>query len=100
MTFLPSHHYLVIYGGRVDLDGSNNYHCFKEVSVLHVASQIWATVAISGSPPPSRNGHAISAVGNRLVIFGGMRKGKFVGSTTWILDLDQDEVKRVLAEEA
>jgi hypothetical protein len=64
-----------------------------------VIDQLWTHITVSGTPPASRSCHASSLVGDRLVIFGGMHKGKFVNSQTWILELNQKEVRKAIKEE-
>ena len=67
--------------------------------VLNLEKLQWAKVKLHGITPQARSAHCTGIIGQKLIIFGGVTSGQHASSTTYLIDFDQIEVKKILAEE-
>jgi hypothetical protein len=67
-VFFEQTNEMVVFGG---VRGSK---WLNAVSVLDITSWVWTTPKIDGSPPKPRSFHSATAVGNKMVVFGGNGK--------------------------
>ncbi|XP_018449158.1 tip elongation aberrant protein 1-like [Raphanus sativus] len=58
--------FLYVFGGY----GSDNRQT-NQVHVFDAAKQIWTQPMVSGTPPPPRDSHSCTTVGDNLIVFGG-----------------------------
>ncbi|KAL0697889.1 hypothetical protein Bca4012_054011 [Brassica carinata] len=58
--------FLYVFGGY----GTDNCQT-NQVHVFDAAKQIWTQPLISGTPPPPRDSHSCTTVGDNLIVFGG-----------------------------
>ncbi|XP_033132668.1 rab9 effector protein with kelch motifs isoform X2 [Brassica rapa] len=58
--------FLYVFGGY----GTDNRQT-NQVHVFDAAKQIWTQPMISGTPPPPRDSHSCTTVGDNLIVFGG-----------------------------
>jgi N-acetylneuraminic acid mutarotase len=76
---------LIVYsGGHTGADpvGDRQVHCFD------AAREEWTVVAVRGDPPKPRHGHAMAAVGSKVLVHGGMAGATFYDDLH-VLDLDR-----------
>ena len=71
--------YLVIYGGiNPELQHSAGTTCVNDIVLLNLNHFQWETVAVSGPEPEGRWDFTISAINNRVIIFGGnLEEGEY-----------------------
>jgi Galactose oxidase, central domain len=67
-VFFPETNEMVLFGG---VRGSK---WLNAVSILDISSWVWTTPKVEGMPPKPRSFHSATAVGNKMVIFGGNNK--------------------------
>ena len=74
--------FIVYSGGQSGSDpvGDRQVHCFD------VATQAWSTLNIRGDSPKPRHGHLVVAVGNKILVHGGMSGSTFYDDLL-VLDL-------------
>ncbi|CAH2036969.1 unnamed protein product [Thlaspi arvense] len=64
--------FLYVFGGYGrDNCQTNQVHVFDAVMIFVAAKQIWTQPIISGTPPPPRDSHSCTTVGDNLFVFGG-----------------------------
>jgi len=94
MSTINSANIVAICGGRVDIEGrTSSYKYISTVDVLNLDTLTWAAVQVFGTPPKPRGNHAAESFGHNLVIFGGINKGRFTNSTTYMCDFKQKSVE-------
>ncbi|KAG2320424.1 hypothetical protein Bca52824_013637 [Brassica carinata] len=72
--------FLYVFGGY----NTDNYRT-NQVHLFDAAKQIWTQPMISGTPPPPRDSHSCTTVGDNLIVFGGTDGIKFLNDL-YILD--------------
>ncbi|OCH85622.1 galactose oxidase [Obba rivulosa] len=80
---------LIVWGG--DTKTSENYASEDETDnglyLLNLVSREWTHVATSGPAPVGRYGHAVTAIGSKLYMFGGQNNRDFLHDL-WVFDLN------------
>ncbi len=82
---------LVVYsGGQSGSDpvGDRQVHCF------HPRTESWNTLNVRGDAPKPRHGHLVAAVGNKILVHGGMAGPTFYDDLH-VLDLDRNVWQKV-----
>ncbi|KAG7347007.1 galactose oxidase [Nitzschia inconspicua] len=67
-VYFPETNEMILFGG---VRGSK---WLNAVSILDISSWVWTSPRVDGTPPKPRSFHSATAVGNKMVIFGGNNK--------------------------
>lgn len=85
-NFLPDKQLLLCFGGDV-VDDKGKTTTTDQVMVLDTEIMLWYPPSVSGQVPSGRSGHTASLLqsSNELVVFGGVKNGKWLNSVS-VLD--------------
>ena len=87
MVICSNSQYLIVFGGRVDLNEKKDYTCFNDVHLLHIHQMTWVNVKVTGSVPCERSGHAAEIAGSEMFIFGGVSTTSYCPSEIFKLQI-------------
>ena len=99
LSYVRDMRLLVVIGGRNDTQSGSGYTCFNDVHLLNLVTLLWTPVIVRGEVPKVRCAHAAAAVGNQVVVFGGVEGGRYCSSDTYILELDPKTVQECVVED-
>ena len=84
---------LIIYGGRNDnLYSPFSSNCIQEVSIFNIEQFHWEEVHMFGDLPANRYSFCFANLGQKILIFGGMRINKFCNSEVYSLETEESTV--------
>eukprot|EP00579_Thalassiosira_antarctica_P016512 CAMPEP_0201933644 /NCGR_PEP_ID=MMETSP0903-20130614/32005_1 /ASSEMBLY_ACC=CAM_ASM_000552 /TAXON_ID=420261 /ORGANISM="Thalassiosira antarctica, Strain CCMP982" /LENGTH=625 /DNA_ID=CAMNT_0048473641 /DNA_START=30 /DNA_END=1907 /DNA_ORIENTATION=+ len=89
-NFLPDRQLLLCFGGEVLSEKTGKLTTTDQVMVLDCEIMLWYPPTVSGQVPSGRSGHASCVLPqtNSLVVFGGVKNGKWLNSVS-ILDTNR-----------
>lgn len=87
MALCTNFQYLIVFGGRVDLNEKKEYTCFNDVYLLQIHQMTWVNVKVTGSVPCERSGHAAEVAGSEMFIFGGVSTASYCPSEMFKLQI-------------
>lgn len=79
-NFLPERQLLLCFGGEILDQKKGKMVTTDQVSVLDSEIMLWYPPSCSGDIPSGRSGHASCVLSSKLVIFGGVRNGRWLNS--------------------
>ena len=93
LNFFEEGNYLIIHGGRNDLE--NKSSAFNDTFVFELYRLEWVKVVFSDDIKAlHRYNHGAAVVGKNLIIFGGMNGNHFLGSGLFVVNLDPENVSQ------
>ena len=91
MNFFEDGNYLIIHGGRNEING--NDVALNDTYVLELYRMEWLKVDFGDLKIKHRYGHSAVISGRNLIIFGGMNFENYLGSALFIINLDTEKAQ-------
>ena len=91
MNFFEDGNYLIIHGGRNEINGDDK--ALNDTYVLELYKMEWLRVDFGDLEIKHRFGHSAVISGRNLIIFGGMNWENYLGSALFIINLDTEKAQ-------
>ena len=91
MNFFEDGNYLIIHGGRNEINGDDI--ALNDTYVLELYKMEWLKVDFGDLEIKHRFGHSAVISGRNLIIFGGMNRENYLGSALFIINLDTEKAQ-------
>ena len=99
MVYCRNMNFITIFGGRNN-QAEDPCLCFNDVHILNIDTMLWAVVKPFGILPTPRSLHTADFIDCTLFIFGGSSSKSFANSDLYIIEFDQNVVRKNKAEDA
>lgn len=95
MNYFQDLNIIIIYGGRND---KNSQPILSDICILNIFNLCWSKVSLHGLGYIPKCSHCTTIVDSKLIVFGGYTLNEYVSADVYILELNQDLVKNLIAK--